>query len=121
MYTYFNMGGKMKKLSKSIIICVAALMILNIASAGYAQDMGKKLHRGAVNLVTGWMEIPNTIRDTTAEDNMFTGITLGIPKGCCMAIIRTAFGFYEIVTFLIPLPEGYNPMLEPEFVVKGNS
>ena len=108
----------MKILSKNVIICIIALLILNIVSAGYAQDMGKKLHRGAVNLVTGWMEIPNTIKDTTAEDNLFTGITIGMPKGCCMAILRTAIGFYEIVTFPIPLPDGYNPMLQPEFVVK---
>ena len=34
------------KMTKAIIICVAILMVMNMASASYAQDMGKKLYRG---------------------------------------------------------------------------
>ena len=47
----------MRKMTKGIIICVAILMVLNIATASYAQDMGKKLYRGLANVVTGWVEL----------------------------------------------------------------
>jgi len=45
----------MKNVLKGIIVCVAILMVLNIATASYAQDMGKKLYRGVANIVTGWV------------------------------------------------------------------
>ena len=109
----------MQNLLKGMIICVAVLIILTAASASYAQDMGKKLQRGAANFFTGWMEIPNNVRDITAQENILSGIFIGIPKGCCMTIIRTGAGIYEILTFPFPIPDGYNPMLEPEFVFKG--
>ena len=109
----------MKNLVKGIIICVVALMILNIATASYAQDMGKKLCRGAANLVTGWIELPKNIYDTSVENGLLSGIGVGLPKGLLMTIIRTGAGVYETVTFPFPIPEGYNPVLEPEFVFKG--
>lgn len=108
----------MRKLLKCIIICVFALMILNIASAGYAQDMGKKLCRGAVNILTGWMEIPKNVRETSAEYNPLVGITFGLSKGCGMAVVRTGFGVFDMMTFPFPIPEGYGPILEPEFIFK---
>lgn len=108
----------MRKLLKGIIICVAALMILNIASAGYAQDMGKKLQRGLINIATGWMEIPKNVREISASDGTISGIFIGIPKGCGMTIIRTGFGIFEALTCPFPIPNDYKPILEPEFIYK---
>ena len=112
--------NKMKSLLKGIIICVAVLMILNMATASYAQDMGKKLYRGVANIVTGWVELPKNIYDTSVEDNPLSGITIGLAKGVGMTIVRTGAGVYETVTFPFPIPEGYSPVLEPEFVFKSN-
>jgi len=81
----------MRNLLKGIIICVVALMILNIASASYAQDMGKKLYRGVANIVTGWVELPKNIYDTSVEDNPLSGITIGLAKGVGMTIVRLAY------------------------------
>ncbi|MFA6142234.1 MAG: exosortase system-associated protein, TIGR04073 family [Candidatus Omnitrophota bacterium] len=106
----------MKNLLKGIIICVAVFMILNIANAGYAQDMGKKIYRGLANIVTGWVELPKNIYDTSVEDNPLSGLTIGLAKGVGMTIVRTGAGVYETVTFPFPIPEGYAPVLEPEFV-----
>ena len=108
----------MKNLVKGIIICVVALMILNIATVSYAQDMRKKLYRGAANLVTGWIELPKNIYDISVEDGPLAGIGVGLPKGLLMTIIRTGAGFYEMATFPIPLPENYSPVLEPEYLFK---
>ena len=110
---------KMKNLLKGIIICVAVLMILNIATSGYAQDAAKKLGRGLANVLTGWIELPKNIYDTSVEDNPLSGMTIGLAKGVGMTIVRTGAGIYETVTFPFPIPEGYAPVLEPEFVFKG--
>ena len=94
-------------------------MVLNMAAACYAQDMGKKLYRGLANIVTGWIELPKNIYDTSVEDNPLSGITIGLAKGVGMTIVRTGAGVYETVTFPFPIPEGYTPVIEPEFVLKG--
>ena len=66
----------MKKMVKGIIILVAVLMIVNIATASYAQDMGKKIYRGLANILTGWIELPKNIYDTSVEDNVLSGLTI---------------------------------------------
>ena len=106
----------MKNLIKGIIILVAVLMLVNMATASYAQDMGKKLYRGLANIVTGWVELPKNIYDTSIEDNPLSGFTIGLAKGVGMTIVRTGAGVYETVTFPFPIPEGYTPVIEPEFV-----
>jgi putative exosortase-associated protein (TIGR04073 family) len=104
------------KMTKAIIICVAILMVLNIATASYAQDMGRKLYRGCANILTGWVELPKNIYDTSVEDNPLSGLTIGLAKGVGMTIVRTGAGVYEAATFPFPIPEGYCPVLEPEYV-----
>lgn len=109
----------MKKLLKGIIICVVALMILNIASAGYAQNTGRKLCRGVINIASGWIEIPKNVYDVAIDKDFASGVMIGFPKGCWMAIVRTGVGIYDTFTFPFPIPKGYEPVLKPEFVVEG--
>ena len=111
----------MKNMLKGIIICVAVLMLLNIATSGFAQDPAKKLGRGVANILTGWVELPKNIYDTSVEDNPLSGMTIGLAKGVGMTIVRTGAGVYETVTFPFPIPEGYAPVIEPEFVFKGEA
>jgi putative exosortase-associated protein (TIGR04073 family) len=106
----------MKNSLKVIIISVVVLMILNIASAGYAQDMGKKLFRGVINIASGWVELPKNVYVVGMEQNFASGMVIGVPKGILMAVVRTCAGIYETITFPIPIPKDYKPVLKPEFV-----
>ena len=103
-------------MKKGFIIIVALMMILSMASTSYAQDPGKKLMRGLANIITGWVELPKNIYETSVEDNIFAGLTIGLAKGVGMTIVRTGAGVYETITFPFPIPEDYAPVLEPEFV-----
>ena len=103
-------------MKKGIMICVAVLTVFSLTTTCFAQDPGTKIVRGLANIVTGWVEIPKNIYDTCVEDNLFSGLTLGLAKGVGMAIVRTGAGIYETVTFPFPIPEEYAPVLEPEFV-----
>ncbi|MDO8536550.1 MAG: exosortase system-associated protein, TIGR04073 family [Candidatus Omnitrophota bacterium] len=105
----------MKALSRGIIVLVVALVILNIASASYAQSMASKLNRGLINIATGWFEIPKNMSAATAKHDFVSAFFIGLPKGCWMAIVRTGAGVYDTVTFPVPMPKDYNPILEPEF------
>jgi len=103
-------------MKKGIILVVALLMVFCLTANVYAQDPGKKLVRGVANILTGWVELPKNIYETTVEDNILAGLTIGLAKGVGMTIVRTGAGIYETVTFPFPIPEDYAPVLEPEFV-----
>ncbi|NQT33258.1 MAG: exosortase system-associated protein, TIGR04073 family [Candidatus Omnitrophica bacterium] len=101
---------------KILFIAVIVITMLGMNTQSYAQDPARKLGRGLVNIVTGWIELPRNIYDTAVEENVLTGITVGLTKGVGMTVVRTAAGVYETVTFPFPIPENYQPVLEPEFV-----
>ena len=69
--------------------------------------MVKKLSRGLANILTGWVEIPKNIYNTSIESNPLIGLTVGVAKGIGMSIVRTGAGVYELITFPFPLPEDY--------------
>ncbi len=106
----------MGKMERSAVFAVVGLSLLT-SSVCYANDAFTKLGRGVANTLTGWVELPKNIYDTSVqENNAFAGMTLGLAKGAGMTIVRTGAGIYEIATFPFPLPEDYKPILEPEYV-----
>ena len=102
------------------MVAIGILIILNMASPSFAQDPGKKLGRGLVNILTGWVELPKNIYQTSTESNFFSGITVGLVKGLGMTVVRTGAGIYDTATFPFSLPQGYKPILEPEYVLENN-
>lgn len=82
-----------------------------------AQNRRIKLKRGAINLATGWVEVPKNVYDKTVEESWIKGVTSGLIGGIGMSIVRTGTGLYEIITFPFPCPEKYQVILEPEFVL----
>lgn len=95
------------------IVALAALFVTKVC---FADDPFTKLGRGVANTLTGWVELPKNIYNTSVQDNAFAGITLGLAKGAGMTLVRTGAGIYEIATFPFPLPSDYKPILEPEYV-----
>ena len=93
-------------------------------SAGERMDAGEaftKLTRGAVNVLTGWVEIPKRVLETSQASGPATGFTWGTLRGFGYGFIRTAAGFYEVFTFPFPAPPGYVPVIDPEFVFTDES
>jgi len=105
-------------LSGALILCFIAVALPVFAQEGsVVEKMGKKLGRGLVNVATGWIELPKNIYDTSVEtNNPLMGLTYGLVKGVGMTVVRTGAGAYDVVTFLFPIPEDYEPLLDPEFV-----
>lgn len=75
----------------------------------------RKLGRGCANLVFGIVEVPNQITKANSEQGGAAGVTYGVGKGLFRWIGRELVGVYEIVTFPVPLPRGYKPIMKPEF------
>ena len=70
-----------------------------------------KLGRGTANTLGGWMELPLNIQQRYTErdtaGSLFTGVAYGVFKG----LVRTGVGLYEVVTFFLPYPEEFAPIL----------
>ncbi|MBI4597026.1 MAG: exosortase system-associated protein, TIGR04073 family [Candidatus Omnitrophica bacterium] len=82
-------------------------------------DAGKavgKLMRGAINICTGWVEIPKRVNETSQTSGAAAGFTWGVLRGFGHGFIRTAAGLYEVVTFPFPAPPGYAPVIQPEYI-----
>lgn len=75
-----------------------------------------KLTRGLINTVTGWVEIPKRVAETSQADGAFAGFTWGMLRGIGYGFVRTAAGLYELVTFPFPAPPGFEPVIQPEYV-----
>ena len=85
------------------------------------QDTGRlvatKLFRGIVNAATGWIEIPKQIWQENQSSGPAKGWTWGFVKGIGYAVARSVVGGYEIVTFPLPVPENFRPIMHPEYVL----
>ena len=79
------------------------------------QNAGRKLGRGIANVLFGVVEVPNQITQTTYDRGGAAGTTFGLGKGVLRWIGRELTGVYEIVTFPIPFPRGYKPIMRPEW------
>jgi len=71
----------------------------------------EKLGRGLSNALMGWLELPLGVhRHYTKADtgpSFLTGAAHGVVKG----FVRTGVGLYETVTFFLPYPENFAPIL----------
>lgn len=104
-------------------VVVFGLLVGVLGPAGPASaepfEAGKaftKLTRGAVNLITGWVEVPKRIHETSQLSGKWAGFTWGLLRGLGYGFIRTAAGGYEVITFPFPAPPGYAPVMQPEYV-----
>jgi len=105
---------------KKKICCIIVLFIFGalITINSYADSPLKKLGRGAANIVTSPFEIPCRIGEANNEDGPFAAFTYGILNGIFRMGLRIVVGAYEIVTFPIPFPKDYGPVItDPEFFV----
>jgi putative exosortase-associated protein (TIGR04073 family) len=102
------------------LLLVSTLLISPGANADNDQPPSghnalRKLGRGVANLLFGIVEVPNQITKTTAEHGGAGGVTYGVGKGIVRWAARELAGAYEVVTFPIPFPHGYKPVMRPEF------
>ena len=85
------------------------------AALAQEQTAARKLGRGFAGLGLGFLEIPGQVWQETEESNVFLGLTVGLAKGIGGFATRTLVGAYEILTCPFPIPEGFEPIVSPEF------
>ena len=95
---------------------------LMAATPGYAQESSRmdgvqrKLGRGAANVVSGPLEILRTPTLVGRDEGYISAMTVGLVHGVWRAIRRMGTGVFEVVTCFAEIPDGYAPLMQPEFV-----
>ena len=103
-------------MKKIIPVLLVALLISSVA---FADGPIKKLGRGLANIVTCPLEVIKGISDANTENGPIAAVTFGLLKGIFNTGVRVAVGAYEVVTFPIPIPRDYSPILtDPEFFLE---
>ena len=107
-------------MKRGFLICLVLVLILNLAAPAYCGGPSRKLGRGLANIATFPLELPNRIGQTHERAGLYEAMTYGFLEGIGMMVFRAAMGVYETATFLIPVPEGYEPVMkDPEFFYEG--
>jgi putative exosortase-associated protein (TIGR04073 family) len=114
-----------------VIVLVPIMLVVGLAGSAFAEDQeGKwinsnhygpngvllsmdKLGRGLVNTAFGVIEIPKQCVKRPIDTGHSSGYVSGFFIGIGYFILRELAGVYEIVTFPIPIPAGYEPVIDP--------
>ncbi len=104
-----------------IVSLIASVVLWTVAPAqaeepGLAQRISTKFARGVANFTLGWMELPKQVYVVGTNEGWVAGALRGPFDGLGMFVARTIAGAYEILTFPVPIPPSYGPMLRPEYV-----
>jgi putative exosortase-associated protein (TIGR04073 family) len=86
------------------------------SAEAYTQAMATKLARGVTNVATGWMELPRSVYVKGRDKGALQGMTIGLLQGVGMTVVRTVAGAFEAISFLVPSPGFYDPLLERPLV-----
>jgi len=105
-------------------LVVTALISLGIPSSraaaetspGYLEGSAKKLGRGVANLLTGPLELIREPYLVSQREGGVSGLTVGIVRGVVSGVIRELAGVIEVATFFVPVPKGFQPLVQPEFI-----
>ncbi|MCC6759422.1 MAG: exosortase system-associated protein, TIGR04073 family [Candidatus Omnitrophica bacterium] len=100
---------------------IALILVLVIPSNAYADNPGKKIVRGVVNIVTAPIEMPKQARAYWIEGakktpHILVWIGSGAVWGVVQMIKRAGSGVWDIVSFPVNTPKDYQPLMKPDYV-----
>ena len=102
---------------KGITVFILFILIA-VATPAHADNALDKLARGFFNIIVSPMELFQAHDDHNDSDPAI-GFTLGWIHGILNTGKRAAVGLFEVITWWIPIPEGYEPIIpEPIFLAE---
>jgi putative exosortase-associated protein (TIGR04073 family) len=97
----------------SCLVFLAVCAIVVSAPAAHAHA-ARKSGRGLAEMTCGFLELPGNVVEET-EKRGAVGVPIGIAYGLGMLVTRELVGVYEFLSAPFPVPEGYRPILKPEY------
>ena len=102
--------------SRTIVTAAAlALALVLLPGLAQAQSAARKAGRGLAAMTTGFLEVPGNVYAMTNDRGPGWGFSLGFVQGLGMIVVRELVGVYEFVTCPLPVPSGFEPVIQPEF------
>lgn len=98
------------------------VLVLGFASVTHAAEIAaegtpvRKLQRGFLNIALSPIELSNELKKEKKWDEGFIPSWVWrAGRGGIFAVGRALAGVYEMLSFPLPLPFGYRPLVRPEF------
>lgn len=101
---------------KRMVGLLLAVWLLGGVQPVWAGDPLTKLGRGFTNILFAVCEYGTNIQKSADEKGAASGVFEGFFRGTYYAAGRILTGLYDVVTFLIPAPEDYGPLMKPDYV-----
>ncbi len=103
------------RMSRLLVPGTILVLLLSSAAPADAQTATRKFLRGLAGMTTAFLEVPGNMVEQANRHGAAGGIPLGFAIGCGMIVPRVLVSVYEFVSAPFPLPDGYKPILQPEF------
>lgn len=76
----------------------------------------RKLQRGVINMALSPIELSHELHKEKRKDGYLPSWVSGLGRGSVFTMGRALSGAYDLLTFPVPLPGGYEPLVYPELV-----
>lgn len=103
------------RLAASTALLVLGATLLSGVAGAQEMTAARKFGRGLAGMTTSILEIPGNITQEARTNGALSAATVGLGMGIVKMVMRPIVGAYELVTAPFPAPEGFEPMLAPEF------
>ncbi len=101
-------------MNKKLCLFLLFVVFLFANTDSYAaKHPGEKLARGVMNMWTSQQEVADTVHESIYYNGPL-GFFTGLVKGTGRFLIRFFSGAYDVITFPIPVPKNYEPLVQPE-------
>lgn len=107
----------MRILKKKIFFFILANLLVLAPAFGAEENPATKLGRGIVNVIASPCEYVVQTNKLMEKHDPLTAYFAGAFQGTSRMFQRIGGGIYEIVTFPLPLPKKYEPLMDPPTVV----
>ena len=82
----------------------------------YVDGALRKLGRGITNIATSPGEIIYRPQLISQRDGYMASVTVGVLQGVWHTLLRALAGTFEVATFYLEIPEGFGPLVQPEYI-----
>ena len=104
----------------AFVLLLVTALFLSFTAPVFANEPKDKLSRGAANILSALVEIPQNIDiEWKQSKNAGVGIFTGFFKGLFWGCARLASGVWDVATFPFPKPTDYGSIIQPEYVQRG--
>ena len=111
-------SGGARNTLKSLAVMFVLLTSSTVLQATEIEREGtmcRKLQRGFLNFALSPIELSNELAKEKLTNTLPPSWFAGLGRGAWFTLGRALTGVYEMVTFPIPYPANYRPILKPEF------